>query len=332
MGLWKDGKAWKYQFQYRGKLYGGGGFKTRGKAAEAREDRRKELKKLIRLIPSGMALSRAANLYLDYAAKRFVPKTYDYKKYVLDSLYSHIGETALHAISAEQLTSYLQTRPSNHNFNVHRKELSAFFEYSRKELKTLPHNPITDIKRMPESKQPKFSPAAKHIQAILFTARPYEIPLLTLLVHTLARIDEILRLTWDDIEFDRKTIRLWTRKRMDGSLEFDDLPMTQTVSEVLRKLLHERKQDKWVFYHNRGKDRYYRRPKFMARVCRRAKIPVFGFHALRHGAASYLASQGVPIIVISKLLRHKSRLTTEIYLHAEEGMLREGSTKSKRCQ
>ncbi len=328
MGLWKDGKKWKYQFQYRGKLYGGGGYRTREQAETARAERRKEIKKLIRLTPSGMELSVAANLYLDFAQKNFVPKTYKYKKYVLDSFYSHAGDKNLHAITPEQITSYLETRPTNHNSNVHRKDLSAFFQYALEELKAISHNPVAQIKKMRESKsKPQFSPSGKQIQTLLSAARPHEAPLLNILVHTLARIDEILRLTWDDVDLQRNCIRLWTRKRTDGTLEYDELPMTQTARNVLLVLYEKRKQDVWVFFNNKTKTRYNRRPKFMARVCKRAKIQAFGFHRLRHGAASYLASVGVPIIVISALLRHKSRQTTEIYLHAEDGMLRSAIDK-----
>ncbi len=50
-----------------------------------------------------------------------------------------------------------------------------------------------------------------------------ERPLLLVLLHTLARISEILKLRWEDVNFNKSTIRLWTRKRSDGNMEYDDL-------------------------------------------------------------------------------------------------------------
>ena len=62
-----------------------------------------------------------------------------------------------------------------------------------------------------------------------------------------------------------------------------------------------------------------RRPKIMPTVCRRAKIKPFGYHSLRHLAASTLAHDPtVAKKTISGLLGHLSLATTEIYLHAIE--------------
>lgn len=49
-----------------------------------------------------------------------------------------------------------------------------------------------------------------------------------------------------------------------------------------------------------------------------------GFHQLRHGGAVHYLTEGVPIIFVSKLLRHKStKVTSEVYADIIEGM--EGS-------
>ena len=92
-----------------------------------------------------------------------------------------------------------------------------------------------------------------------------------------------------------------------------------TMSDALRM--------KWAFYSGKSRGRFLNRPKLMAALCRTANDTAvaegrekpfsksFGFHTLRHYSASYLAHRGVPIIVISKLLRHRSVATTERYLH-----------------
>ena len=44
-------------------------------------------------------------------------------------------------------------------------------------------------------------------------------PLLLVLFHTMGRFDEVLRLKWEDVNFQEKAVRLWTRKRPGGNWE-----------------------------------------------------------------------------------------------------------------
>jgi len=76
VGIWKDQdtRTWKWKFQYRRRLYGGGGYPTRREASAAREARRKEV---IQALPPGrmpkdVSLSLAGEAYLEFAEKRYV--------------------------------------------------------------------------------------------------------------------------------------------------------------------------------------------------------------------------------------------------------------------
>lgn len=53
----------------------------------------------------------------------------------------------------------------------------------------------------------------------------------------------------------------------------------------------------------------------LGRICRRAGLPVLGWHALRHTFASHLAMRGVSIPAIKELLGHASIETTMMYAH-----------------
>ena len=151
----------------------------------------------------------------------------------------------------------------------------------------------------------------------------------------MARIDEVLRLTWQDVNFEKRTVTLWTRKRKGGSYEPDSMPMNQDLYDILRRLWQARKQDNWVFFNEKTGTRYNKRPKFMKGLCKRAfapgvkklkdyKGPVFGFHALRHFMASYLADKKKRSTkTLQRLLRHKELRTTEIYLHSVDEAIRE---------
>jgi len=54
----------------------------------------------------------------------------------------------------------------------------------------------------------------------------------------------------------------------------------------------------------------------MTTLCTKAEVKYFRYHALRHLTASILDDLGVPIGVIQRILGHKNRSTTEIYLHS----------------
>ena len=62
------------------------------------------------------------------------------------------------------------------------------------------------------------------------------------------------------------------------------------------------------------------RRNWFPKLCGKAEIELFGFHAIRHLSASILDDEGYPITVIQTLLRHKSANTTTRYLHKLRGM------------
>lgn len=58
--------------------------------------------------------------------------------------------------------------------------------------------------------------------------------LLSVIIHTLGRIDEVLRLRWEDVNFEKRLVTLWTRKQKDGAYESDSLPRETTCTKSLR--------------------------------------------------------------------------------------------------
>jgi len=100
--------------------------------------------------------------------------------------------------------------------------------------------------------------------------------------------------------------------------------MNDTLCDTLKGLWQKRAHPEWVFPNPRTGDRYNSHPKLMRGICRRAGVRYFGFHTIRHFVASLLTDRekvGTP--TISKLLRHKSLRTTELYLQKVEDNLLE---------
>lgn len=320
MGLWKDPRRgdWRWEFQCRGQRYTGAGYKKKSEARTAREDKRQEVEK--DPTPTGMDFETAGNLYLDYSKRRHAKKTYRYKDLVMKRFLEYQGNLAIQEITPHHIHTYLSTRPTNRNYNAHMAELCAFFTFCQKQLKLIHHHPCWDLEPMPHTPERKEIPTEEDIIKLLLAADPEtEKPLLLIILHTLARVDEVLRLTWKDVNFEKREITLWTRKRKGGSYQPDSLHMNNDLYAVLWHLWKIRKQELWVIYNEKTGTRYTRRPKMMKGVCKRAKIKPFGFHGLRHFIATYLAdSEKISKKTISGILRHRALGTTEIYLHSVE--------------
>jgi site-specific recombinase XerD len=59
------------------------------------------------------------------------------------------------------------------------------------------------------------------------------------------------------------------------------------------------------------------------RACRRAGIAEVGSHRLRHTMACQMISDGVPLVEIAQVLRHRSLQTTAVYARVDLDRLRQ---------
>jgi len=141
---------------------------------------------------------------------------------------------------------------------------------------------------------------------------------------TLGRMSEINRLTWKDLDFQRRCLVLYTRKKRGGHLTPRIIPMTDRLHVTLsRRFANRDKRKPWVFWHRYRSYKekrwiegpYNNRKRFMRTLCKNAGVEYFRFHALRHLGASLLDQANVPIGNIQRILGHENRTTTEIYLH-----------------
>ncbi len=341
MTSWKDRKRghWRYRFQFMGENHYGKGYKTERESNAAEAEHKKQLQEKAKQ-PIVMAFSHLADRYLTQAERRFASKVFKYKKLVYSEFIKHHGDLPVNEISPDMVDQYLSTRHTNNNYNMHRKDLSTLFTYAKGTLKLEIQNPCSELPKLPHTPGKKAPPSEKEILMMIAAATPGdERDILMTCIHALGRIDEVLRLTWEDVNFDQRSITLWTRKRKNGEYEADVLPMNEDLYSVLKNRWKEKKQNKWVFYNEDTRNRFFHRPKMMRSICKRAGIePIgkgmrkaergkhkgekvefdlyHGFHSLRHFMATYLSdTEKVSLKRISGLLRHKNLKTTEIYLH-----------------
>jgi integrase len=67
----------------------------------------------------------------------------------------------------------------------------------------------------------------------------------------MARVSEINRLLWEDVDLIIRYVILYSRKKKGGHLTPRKVPMTQKLYEVLKLRYENRNPDKpWVFWHH----------------------------------------------------------------------------------
>ena len=188
-------------------------------------------------------------------------------------------------------------------------------------------NPADLVDLFPNNgkKQKKYVPPPEDIDKVINVADADTQNYLWVIRETMARVSEVNRLEWDDVHFNGHYVTLYTRKKKGGNMTARDVPMTNKLHDVLKGMYQLRDKTKpWVFWHRywsakEGKFKegpYQDRKKFMKNLCKKAGVPYFRFHPLRHSGASVMDNNNVPIGSIQRILGHENRKTTEIYLHS----------------
>jgi len=201
--------------------------------------------------------------------------------------------------------------------NKDRKNLMAGWAWGVKFLSLPAADPFraAGLRREEDSK-PKYVPPFADVEKIILAAHDEQTRVfITAMLHTAARRGELCRLTWDDVDFERNKLRLATRKRKGGKLEYNWIKMTSTLKDALLKHSKNITSSNHVFVNPTTDEPYKWRQHLMKNLCLRAKVRPFGFHAIRHFTASLMATRGVPLQDIQGVLRHKSPTTTDRYIH-----------------
>lgn len=279
--------------------------------------------RVISLIPI-TSLGEWAIRYLDFAEVKFVSKTYQEKKSAFKFFFSDIDkDLPVVQLTAGIVLKHLQNQSvtrSGYAANKDRKNLVAAWNWGIKYLQLPKENPCL-VERFPEKKQPRYVPHERDFWKVYEVAwTKQDATMLLGYLHLAARRSELYRLKWEDVDFPGVKVRLYTRKTKDGSWESSWLPLTDDLFDALVVQKKERKSDEWVFPDPETLQPFITRLHWMKNLCRRAKVKHFGLHAIRHLSASILAREGVAMIDIQTILRHKNLSTTERYIRRIESV------------
>ena len=319
----KSRPGWRGQVKWQGRVYRAD-FPSRRAAAEWEVNKRRELREQSQApTQTVMDLETLSNEYLDHTRIHCVPHTYEKKKRICKRLLKHVGNLSVDEVTPKAIQEYLnhQARTvSTSCYNEDYAHLRAMWSWAM-DILDLQINPFAKVKRLAHDRRPQYCPPTADILKVLAVATREELVFLSAYLQTGARKSEVLRWTWaEDVNFEKREVRLGTRKTRDGSMEYEWLPMNDDLYEQLWWWWNHRpiKESQLVFpsthplYYGQ---QFTSRHQFVKRLCKRAGVREFGFHALRRYVASVLAdTHKVSSKTIQRILRHKNLSTTERYI------------------
>lgn len=184
-------------------------------------------------------------------------------------------------------------------------------------------SPAAAVKKFKEPKrQAKFFTKGEAVR-IAGAADEIMRPIVIFLLHTGLRREELLHLTWRDIDLERKVLTIQAK---DGwrpkDYEVRHIPLAAPALKVLQESPGRHEPQGLVFPDQAGgmfnADSLTHR---FAALLRGIKLDG-SLHSLRHSFASHLVMSGTDLYTVSKLLGHSSIKTTEIYAHLSPDFLK----------
>lgn len=314
-------KKWMGQVPKQGGGYKRKSFLTKKEAItwEVDHQNQKDKKPVTSTEKMSLTCLQWATEYLTFAQAKYVTKTFKEKRAVFKKLFRAIDPNMpIEGLTMDIFLQYIlnqkKTRSGN-AINSDRKNLIAAYNWGIK-YKGFPRQNPCVVDRLPEIRVKRYMPPIGDFWKVYAVAESEQDQLILLaILHTGGRKSEILNLRWQDINFTDAEITLHTRKRECGSLEGDELPMTDDLYNGL--LVHKQhSESEYVFPNPKTGIPYADRHNWMHRLCGLAGVKYFGIHGLRHLTASVLADAAIPTTTIQKILRHKNSRTTEKYLHS----------------
>lgn len=180
------------------------------------------------------------------------------------------------------------------------------------------------------------------IQILLITAKeigdPYY-PVYYLALHTGMRQGELLGLRWDDLDWDKRTLRVQRQvvRPKGGGFDFTKPKSKSGIRTIILgnqmlSVLRDQQSYVNVLKEDVGKDWKEHNLMFpslvgtpvlnsnlrrsFARLLGASGLPKLRFHDLRHTAASLMLNHGIPVLIVSKRLGHsKPSITLDVYGH-----------------
>jgi len=259
--------------------------------------------------------------FLLFASKTFSHRTYLIYRGAIGNFLRLCGNLTLTAISPQHLDQYKAIRMGEVapvSLNIEIRTLRALMNVAVR-WRLVKTNPFAQVHELalPEITPTYFTRQDFH-RLLNSNMDEWLRDIIVFAVLTGMRRGEILNLKWQDVDLERKTIRIQsngTFKTKQGRKRV--IPMSEGVHCLLTGRAINKTAD-YVFSRRGFKindDLVSKKLKFHLRAA--GLNDSLHFHSLRHTFASWLVQDGVSLYEVQKLLGHSNISVTQVYSHLQ---------------
>lgn len=160
-----------------------------------------------------------------------------------------------------------------------------------------------------------------------------DVAILELLYATGIRVGELVALDIDDLDDERRVVRVFGKGRKERSVPFGrpaELALQRWLTGARPLLAAPGRSGAALFVGRRGAriDQRAVRTVVHTRLAELPDAPDLGPHGLRHTAATHLLEGGADLRAVQEILGHASLATTQIYTHVSADRLRTAFTQA----
>ncbi|RUR43331.1 tyrosine-type recombinase/integrase [Vreelandella populi] len=240
-------------------------------------------------------------------------------------LYDHFGpDQVMEELAGKDVREFISARQMDGvqpaTINRELSILSAMINHAIEQLEWPMSNPVRGRKlKEPEGRVRWITHAdADRLVASAKTQRNGErlADFILLGLHTGARMNELLKMSWSRVDFDNALLHLEgedTKSAKRRSIPLNDIAMASLKRRWIW-VANTCPQSEWVFAKADGERLGNLREGFKS-ACKSARITNFRIHDLRHTCASWMVSEGVPLLDVKEVLGHSTIKMTEKYAH-----------------
>jgi integrase len=263
-----------------------------------------------------------AEEYVTYGKDTVKKRSWQRDTYSLRHFGAVYGNKKLSEISVNDVDDYKNRRLQRVKPSTVNRELQCIrnlFNLAKKWKKFFGENPVSASGLIKVENQVERILSADEEQRLLDTSPDYLRDIITVALNSGMRRGEILNLTWDWIDLDKKIITL--PPTHTKSKKVRKIPINSKVRKLFLELKLKSGGSEFVFPSDNSRTGHLEWVKrsFMS-ACKKAGIEGLRFHDLRHTAATRMVENGANIVAVKEILGHADLKTTMRYAHPDNSL------------
>jgi len=274
--------------------------------------------------PKDNSLDKLFEDFLTYSKTNHAPSSQKRYRAILDNFKTFLAQfpylTKISHLTVKIFEDYKASRKNegaaNKTINIELQMLRAMFYLAVKWGYTS-ENPVKNVTPLKDdkNKKPRFL-SKDECRILLENCGTKLYPIFYTFLNTGMRKGELENLEWEDIDFDRRKIKIRVKDDWSPKTSEREIPINDSLFELLKRHREENKQYRWVFSKKGEKIEPNSLRKKLISVAKKCGIvDLTKLHTLRHTFASHLVMSGVDLPTVKKLMGHSDIETTMIYSH-----------------